>query len=251
MIVIGPITLSHISRHNGQLMTLKHHNANKNGHDVFINRLQQQIDGSLNFVEDRCDSCQCDLAKKLEQSRPCRGRTPQKPRRVPSLPRGPRTTNNPTPPGRSILTRTSQPPPHRTLNHLTTSASARRPTRLSPLLVWLFSSGRSRSPRGDGGGIGCGVRRHDQARAAARRIRFDFALLLCRSGVGWLEDAADAARRHFLHRFFVFLSSCRLSCHPRACAPCGAASCHVMQGGDRDLDRHHDDCGGPSNEREL
>ena len=37
----------------------------------------------------------------------------------------------------------------------------------------------------------------------------------------------------------------------RARAPCGAASCHVMQGGDRDLDRHHDDCGGPSNEREL
>ena len=66
-----------------------------------------------------------------------------------------------------------------------------------------------------------------------------------------LEDATDAARRHFLHRFFVFLSSCRLSRHPRARAPCGAASCHVMQGGDRDLDRHHDDCGGPSNEREL
>ena len=60
------------------------------------------------------------------------------PRRNPSLPRGPRTTNNPTPPGRSIVTRTSQPPPHRTLNHLTTSASARRPTRLSSVDVAVF-----------------------------------------------------------------------------------------------------------------
>ena len=83
------------------------------------------------------------------------------------------------------------------------------------------------------------------------RGQIDFVLLLCRSGVGWLEDATDAAWRHFLHRFLVFLSSCRLSRHPRARAPCGATSCHVMQGGDRDLGRHHEDCGGPSNEREL
>ena len=30
-----------------------------------------------------------------------------------------------------------------------------------------------------------------------------------------------------------------------------AARRHVMRGGDRDLDRHRDESGGPSNEREL
>ena len=146
----------------------------------------------------------------------------------------------------------SRMPHHRTLNHLTTSASARFNSAFPSVESGCFSRDGHGHGRNDGGGIGCGVRRHNRARAAARRIRFDFVLLLCRSGVGRLEDATDAARRHFLHRFFVvFLSSCRLSRHPRARAPCDAASCHVMQGGDRDLDRHHGDCGGPSNEREL
>ena len=53
-------------------------------------------------------SCQVRSRKSLEQFL-ANGRTPQKSRRIPSLPPGPRTTNNPTPPGQPILTRTSQP----------------------------------------------------------------------------------------------------------------------------------------------
>ena len=75
----------------------------------------------------------------------------------------------------------------------------------------------------------------------------------CRlDGAAGSQPQCRAARRHFPHRFFViFLSSSRLSRHPRARAPCDAASCHAMRSSDPDLDRHRDDCGGPSNESEL
>ena len=149
--------------------------------------------------------------------------------------------------------------PHRTLNHLTTSASARFNLAFPFVESDCFSQdGHGHGRRGDGG-----WRRHRLRRAASRSSqrgrsanKVRLRLIVVSEWGGADRGATDVAWRHVLYRFFVvFLSSCRLLRHPHARAPCGATSCHVTRGGDRDgdrdFDRHRDDSGSPSNEREL